>query len=335
MEISQNSENRRPQLSEDDKCKIVLMSSHGFSNAEIGREFDRTRHCIANVINKWFSQRTIKRKVGSGFNRKTSAEQDQQIRDYAETHKKDTEQQILNALDFNISKTTVVRRLKEVEGLHRRKSVKKPELTEQHIEQRFDYALDHSNWTHECYDIVCMDECSINSLPNGTIWITRKNGERFLPENIDATQSTSRCTISIHAWMSCHGLGTATRIEGNLNAVKYLEILNAEIPKINERFQNRNWYLVNDRSSIHTARITQEFFSQQTQINDMHHPPKSPDLNPIENVFGELKRRLSDRIREENSRIRNTEQLWEYIENAWREIASLMHTDTTVVIRGR
>ncbi|RWS01762.1 transposase-like protein, partial [Leptotrombidium deliense] len=119
-----------------------------------------------------------------------------------------------------------------------------------------------------------------------------------------------------------HGTGTVTRIDGNLNAVKYIEILKEELPKISQIFAGQEWYLVHDRSTIHTARIVKQFIDENG-INDMKHPPRSPDLNPIENVFAELKRRINMRIRAagDNGRIRSKDQLFEWVKEAWIEIA--------------
>ncbi|RWS18137.1 transposable element Tcb1 transposase-like protein, partial [Leptotrombidium deliense] len=134
------------------------MFARDCSYTEIAREFSRGVECIRKVLNRWELEATNERKHGTGLKRKTTVQEEQQIRDYAKSHKKDTKQQIINTLELNISKQSIARRLKDVEGLKRCKSVKKPALTEEHIDKRFDYALEHSNWTHECKSIVCMDE---------------------------------------------------------------------------------------------------------------------------------------------------------------------------------
>ncbi|RWS07325.1 hypothetical protein B4U80_14734, partial [Leptotrombidium deliense] len=110
-----NNTNRRKQLTCDQKCTIAVLSSHGFNNSEIGRQFNRSAECIRKVINRWLTERTNKRKVGTGLKRKTTETEDQQIRDYAKHNRKDTRQQILNAFDLNICKTILTKRLKEVD----------------------------------------------------------------------------------------------------------------------------------------------------------------------------------------------------------------------------
>ncbi|RWS23712.1 hypothetical protein B4U80_13334 [Leptotrombidium deliense] len=318
--LQEISENRRQQLTADEKCNILIMNERGTSITNIANEFRRDIKTIRNVINNWFERGTNKRKVGSGRRRKTTQEEDAQLIRYSQLHNFQKRQEVLNATNVEISKATLTRRLKG-SNLKRYIAAKKPHLTDEIIDERFDYALNYSNWTNtECNRIVCMDECSVNTQPNGTVRVTRKRGERYEQENIDASQYPGKISVPIHAWISSSGIGTVTRIEGNMNSQKYIAILTEELPKIDEQFGGRNWNLVHDRSTIHMSRATSVFI-RENGINDMQHPRKSPDLNPIENVFAELKRRINNRIREEG-RIRTADQLFEWIKYAWIQIGN-------------
>ncbi|RWS19200.1 hypothetical protein B4U80_01873, partial [Leptotrombidium deliense] len=271
---------------------------------------NRSQSTINRVIDRWTNMNTIMRKHGTGLIRKTTTEEDENIVNYAMNSKFEIIESVRNAAAPQISKTTITRRLRERRA-RRFIAAKKIYLTPEMIEERFDYALEFSNWTNEmCDTIVFMDECSVQSHPNGTIRVTRLYGTRYEPENLDTVDSSGRVTIALHCWMSAHNLGTLTRIQGNLNALQYLDILRTEIPKINDRFEYGFWNLVHDRSPIHQARITRNFIASNG-INDMCHPRKSPDLNGIENVFAAVKKFVSDRLRANRiNRPRNCDELY-------------------------
>ncbi|RWS18312.1 hypothetical protein B4U80_14639, partial [Leptotrombidium deliense] len=105
-EVAPESRQRKPQLTIDEKCEILLMKKDGIPVKEIAQHFQRGIQTIRDVLNKWREEKTVKRKVGTGFVRKTSAEQDTQLIQFAKLRRFHTNQQIINALELNISRTT-------------------------------------------------------------------------------------------------------------------------------------------------------------------------------------------------------------------------------------
>ena len=110
---------------------------------------------------------------------------------------------------------------------------------------------------------------------------------------------------------SASGLNTVVRIQGKLNAQAYIELLNEhllplELPDNGVQFQQ-------DNALPHRSSQTIEWLAENG-IDVMPWPPQSPDLNPIENVWGYLRARL------EHREIRNMEDLWTAVQDEWAEL---------------
>lgn len=43
--------------------------------------------------------------------------------------------------------------------------------------------------------------------------------------------------------------------------------------------------IIQDNSAIHRARVTREWYKRHPRLSLLSHPPYSPDLNPIENMW--------------------------------------------------
>ncbi|KAG1606697.1 hypothetical protein G6F45_013921 [Rhizopus arrhizus] len=82
------------------------------------------------------------------------------------------------------------------------------------------------------------------------------------------------------------------------------------------KYYNFNWsnvYFQHDNDPKHKAKSTMDWLDnhQVRYISDW--PAQSPDLNPIEHVWHQLKLKLSCYER----RAKNTDELWERVEKVW------------------
>jgi hypothetical protein len=52
--------------------------------------------------------------------------------------------------------------------------------------------------------------------------------------------------------------------------------------------------LQQDHSSIHYSSVFQEWLSRQADVELIDWPPQASDMNPIENVWNEVKKEMQD-----------------------------------------
>ena len=103
-----------------------------------------------------------------------------------------------------------------------------------------------------------------------------------------------------------------------LNGSKYVtQVLKGplkEFVKEMEREREHSMLIVEDGAPGHTSKLASQARSE-LGINKLPHPPKSPDLNPIEPLWYVLKTRIADICGSGNS----LDNLWEAAKKVWDE----------------
>ena len=97
--------------------------------------------------------------------------------------------------------------------------------------------------------------------------------------------------MKIHVWagISMKGPTDLMMFDGIMDAPLYVRILReALIPSAQRLYPGGNYLFMQDNDPKHTSRCAREFFADNG-IEWWKTPPESPNLNPIENLWHELK----------------------------------------------
>lgn len=101
-----------------------------------------------------------------------------------------------------------------------------------------------------------------------------------------------------------------------MNSTKYCGILKEGLlPYAKEQFKSKYIYQ-QDNAPIHTSALTKKIFKKE-KIKVMDWPSKSPDLNPMENMWGILARKVYKQGKKQFS---TKEQLQKAIFKEWSKI---------------
>lgn len=136
------------------------------------------------------------------------------------------------------------------------------------------------------------DETSIQVEGRGSLFVRRGVGNRLRPIHYSQRQ---KFPVKQMFWgCFCEaGLGPLYPCNGTVNTDRYISILEHQlIPTTTLWYPNSaDWTFVQDNAPCHASKKTKKWLSDH-HVRTMQWPPNSPDLNPIENLWGVLKQKL-------------------------------------------
>ncbi|GFS66665.1 transposable element Tcb2 transposase [Trichonephila clavipes] len=148
----------------------------------------------------------------------------------------------------------------------------------------------------------------------------RRRGKKF---HSDCVVQTVKHPTKIMMWSVFSGKGTGRlyAVKGMMRQDQYKDVLrNRLIPQLEEWFPNGEPYIfMQDEAPCHTARSIKAFLAEQN-IPVLDWPGNRPDMNPIENVWELMKRKVSKDV------ITNKTQLFERIIHVWNHHPQMQET---------
>lgn len=141
--------------------------------------------------------------------------------------------------------------------------------------------------SNEMYEnVIFTDECTVQLDRHSRICFRKKYQRRLL-------KPRAKHPAKIHIWggISYRGATNVVMFTGNMDAPRYKQILEAGLlPFIDECYPDGH-RLHQDNDPKHCSKLIENFFTEKGVVW-LRTPPESPDLNPIENIWGSLKQFL-------------------------------------------
>lgn len=246
-------------------------------------------------------------------------------------------EQIQEQLGINISTSTIKNRLRE-NNLFGRIARRKPHVSQKNRIIRVNFAKVHlekplSYWNN----VLFTDESKFNRFASdGKSYVRRNINTEFDPRYTTKTIKHGGGSVLVWGGFSWYGVGPITRIEGIMDQLAYKNILmNIMLPYAEEDMPLK-WKLVQDNDPKHTAKSVKKWISDN-KIEVVPWPAQSPDLNPIENLWHDVDKRI------DRSNATNMNILWTEIQKAWysiplercQSLIQSMHRRFTAVVKNK
>lgn len=309
---------RGENISLDMKNRVINFYKNGQKQADIGRRLG-THKCIISRIIKQFNTfgNVVSLKRG-GRHRKTTKAQDRWIKQTSEQDPFMSSLKIQHKLaeetGVSVCSRTVRNRLLEA-GLHGRRPAKKPLLSKKNRRDRIRFARLYSHWTeHDWKKVIFSDESKFNLMnSDGMNYVRRPRGERLNPKYTVPTVKHGGGSVMVWGCFSGLGMGPLFRIQGNMDRFMYKDILQENLIPYSDEIMPLSHYFQHDNDPKHTSKFVKAWLRRE-KINVLEWPSQSPDLNPIENFWEILDRKVRDRT------YGNVTELFVALSAAWKNM---------------
>ena len=306
-----------PPLAIKDRWMIVSLHRLGRSTEEIAKILPCDERTVRTWVERFEETEDVKDITRKGRKRKTTEIEDDNIIETAVQNPFTTPKMIKRRQKLVISAKTIRRRLNE-RGIHGCVAKKEYPFTRLHIDRRLRFANDYKLWEAEKWDrVLFSDEAIFQMYPQGQVWVQRPPKEAWNPKYL-AKKVAHSPSVMVWACISGRGLGSIELLDGTVNGKKMLQILQQNLLKSSKKlFPGKGreivpWWFQQDNAPAHSSRLVQTWL-HRNGIQCIRWPPHSPDLNIIENLWGDLKHRVEAR------NPTTLQELITYIKIEWEE----------------
>ncbi|GFW99494.1 transposable element Tcb1 transposase [Trichonephila clavipes] len=280
--------------------RIIGKIEEGRKITDVAREFDIAHSVVSGLWKSFKTTGMCSKRHGGGRVRSTTPAEDRYIVLSAKRNRRTTAQQVANqflaASGKQISRKTVARRLRGGRLYARRPVVCVP-LTTQHRTARLQWCREHHNWTEQDWTCVLFSDESRFSLSSDCrrqlIW--HESGTAYRPENIQEKDRYPTCSIMVWAGIMING---HTRLHvvanGTMTGQRYIDEVLLPHVRLFRGSVGDKFVFMDDNATCHRKLAVQDCLDSEG-IQRLVWPARSPDLNPIKNVWDALGKQVAGR----------------------------------------
>jgi transposase len=311
-------------LDQYQRGRVIGLCEGGSSYREIGRIIGcdhKTVERLWKKVKKTDSSLDLPR---TPRGRATTSRQDRIIKRIHLKRPKSTAVSIAKELKVECGKkicsnNTIRNRLKEC-GLNGRVARHKPLITEVQATRRLLWAQKYIKFTvQEWKQVEFSDESPFTLFPTcGRQYVWRKPGEEYENKYLIPTVKHGGGKIQVWGSFSYYGVGELFWIQGKLTGAKYREILKNHMAPHLRELQEENGIKMkfqHDNDPKHTSNVVKNYL-KNAKFEVLDWASQSADLNPIENLWDQVK----DQIEARTDRASSLSDVFRIVQEEWARL---------------
>lgn len=312
----------KKEIPKEKRGGIIALFNRGTSFRKIAKEMRVSYNGVRTTVVRFQKTNSYSNYYRPGRPKITTAQEDKGIVLISKRNRRLTASEIrakfANISKISISLPTIKRRLVSA-GLKGCVAVRKPLLRPINRKKRYQWALQHREWTVDQWrNVLWTDESKFLIFGSQRrVYVRRTASEKMAPQCLLPTVKHGGGSVMVWGCFSGHGTGDLIKVEGIMKKEQYHQILIRRAIPSGLRIIGRGFTMQQDNDPKHSSRLCRGYLETKEEngvLVNMVWPPQSPDLNPIELLWEELDRRVREVCPS------SAGDLWHKLQDAWASL---------------
>ena len=299
---------------------MTLYRLNQFSNVKIAQIAGVSEKCVRTTIKNFAAGLDYKEASRAGRPKKLTDRDENYIFRKARACYKWSNKDFANDFnstfgDHSISRELVRRTLK-AKKIESFTAIKKPLLTVRDRLKRIKWCRERKYWTvNDWANVIFSDESNFEVFNRkGRVLVKRYRSEKFSTRFVIPRLQGGGGSAGIWGCITNKGTGVCDVYTGRINQFSYIKCLEeCLLPSTELFFDHSNFIYQQDGAPAHTANSVSDWFREQ-DIRLLPWCPRSPDLNPIENVWAWMDAQMI------KTHVTSVEHLKEILHETWLKV---------------